>query len=63
MPGTSLLIALSSPQRRYLPVVGVLNANGSQCAGSLSAPEAMVRRRLRLRGDLLLAIKLHFILG
>jgi putative sterol carrier protein len=32
-------------------------------AGSLSAPEAMVRRRLKLHGDLLLAIKLHFILG
>jgi len=31
--------------------------------GSLSAPEAMVRRRVQLRGDLLLAIKLHFILG
>jgi putative sterol carrier protein len=31
--------------------------------GELSAPEAMVRRRVRLRGDLLLAIKLHFILG
>ena len=32
-------------------------------AGRLSAPEALVRRRVRLRGDLLLAIKLHFILG
>jgi len=31
--------------------------------GTLSAPEAMVRRRVHLRGDLLLAIKLHFILG
>jgi putative sterol carrier protein len=31
--------------------------------GSLSAPEAMLRRRVKLRGDLLLAIKLHFILG
>jgi putative sterol carrier protein len=31
--------------------------------GSLSAPEAVLRRRLKLRGDLLLAIKLHLILG
>lgn len=31
--------------------------------GTLSAPEAMIRRRLKLSGDLLLAIKLHFILG
>ena len=31
--------------------------------GALSAPEAVIRRRLKLRGDLLLAIKLHFILG
>ena len=31
--------------------------------GELSAPEAMVRRRVKLSGDLLLAIKLHFILG
>ncbi|HKJ25490.1 MAG TPA: SCP2 sterol-binding domain-containing protein [Myxococcota bacterium] len=31
--------------------------------GGLSAPEAMLRRRVKLRGDLLLAIKLHFILG
>lgn len=31
--------------------------------GSLSAPEALLRRRLKLRGDLLLAIKLHLILG
>lgn len=31
--------------------------------GDLSAPEALLRRRIRLRGDLLLAIKLHLILG
>jgi putative sterol carrier protein len=31
--------------------------------GELSAPEAMLRGRVRIRGDLLLAIKLHFILG
>lgn len=31
--------------------------------GALSAPEAMIRRRVKLQGDLLLAIKLHFILG
>ena len=31
--------------------------------GTLTAPEAVVRRRLRLRGNLLLAIKLHHILG
>ena len=31
--------------------------------GDLSAPEAVVRRRLRMRGNLLLAIKLHMILG
>jgi len=31
--------------------------------GELSAPEAMLRGRVRLKGDLLLAIKLHFILG
>jgi putative sterol carrier protein len=31
--------------------------------GSLSAPEALVRRRLRLSGNLALAIKLHVIIG
>ena len=31
--------------------------------GVLSAPEALLRRRVKLHGDLLLAIKLHFILG
>jgi putative sterol carrier protein len=31
--------------------------------GDLSAPEALLRRRIRLSGDLLLAIKLHLILG
>jgi putative sterol carrier protein len=31
--------------------------------GELSAPEALLRRRLRLSGDLLLALKLHIILG
>jgi len=31
--------------------------------GELSAPEALLRRRIRLKGDLLLAIKLHLILG
>lgn len=31
--------------------------------GDLSAPEAMLRRRLQLRGSFLLALKLHLILG
>ncbi len=31
--------------------------------GEMGAPEALVRRRVKLQGDLLLAIKLHFILG
>ena len=31
--------------------------------GDLSAPEALARRRLELTGDLLLALKLHLILG
>jgi len=31
--------------------------------GSLSAPEAFLRRRVRLEGNLLLAIKLHVIIG
>lgn len=31
--------------------------------GELSAPEAFLRRRVHLRGNLLLAVKLHFILG
>jgi putative sterol carrier protein len=31
--------------------------------GELSAPEALVRRRVKLTGDLLLALKLHLILG
>ncbi len=31
--------------------------------GEISAPEALVRRRVRLEGNLLLAIKLHLILG
>lgn len=31
--------------------------------GELSAPEAALRRRVHLRGNLLLAIKLHLILG
>ncbi|MEN8183485.1 MAG: SCP2 sterol-binding domain-containing protein [Myxococcota bacterium] len=32
-------------------------------SGSLSAPEAALRRKVRLQGNLLLAIKLHLILG
>lgn len=31
--------------------------------GSLSAPEALLRRRVKLDGNFLLAMKLHFILG
>ncbi len=31
--------------------------------GELSAPEALLRRRVSLHGNLLLAIKLHIILG
>ena len=31
--------------------------------GELSAPEAALRRRVRLSGDLVLALKLHLILG
>jgi len=31
--------------------------------GSLSAPEAFLRRRVQLAGDLRLAVKLHLILG
>jgi putative sterol carrier protein len=31
--------------------------------GELSAPEAFLRRRVHLRGNLLLAVKLHLILG
>jgi putative sterol carrier protein len=31
--------------------------------GDLSAPEAFLRRRVHLKGNLLLAVKLHFILG
>lgn len=31
--------------------------------GDLSAPEALLRRRLRLSGNLVLALKLHVILG
>jgi putative sterol carrier protein len=31
--------------------------------GELSAPEALLRRRLTVRGDLTLALKLHVILG
>jgi putative sterol carrier protein len=31
--------------------------------GDLSAPEAALRRRVKLEGDLLLALKLHLILG
>jgi putative sterol carrier protein len=32
-------------------------------SGELSAPEAALRRRVHLRGNLLLAIKMHLILG
>jgi len=32
-------------------------------AGTLSAPEALLRRRLHFHGNWLLAIKLHLILG
>ncbi len=32
-------------------------------SGELSAPEALLRRRLHLQGNLALAIKLHLILG
>jgi putative sterol carrier protein len=31
--------------------------------GELSAPEALLRRRLHMRGSFLLALKLHLILG
>ena len=31
--------------------------------GELSAPEALLRRRVKLHGDLLLGLKLHVILG
>jgi len=31
--------------------------------GSLSAPEAFLARRVRLQGNLMLAVKLHLILG
>lgn len=31
--------------------------------GDLSAPEAFLRRRVHLKGNLLLAVKLHLILG
>jgi putative sterol carrier protein len=31
--------------------------------GALSAPEAFLRRRVRLEGNLALALKLHFIIG
>ena len=31
--------------------------------GDLSAPEALLRRRVHLRGNLFLALKLHLILG
>jgi len=31
--------------------------------GALSAPEAFLRRRVRLEGDFLLGLKLHLILG
>ncbi len=31
--------------------------------GDISAPEAALRRRVRIRGDTLLALKLHLILG
>ncbi len=31
--------------------------------GDLSAPEALLRRRVKLHGDYLLALKLHLILG
>lgn len=32
-------------------------------AGELSAPEAFLRRRVKLEGNLALAVKLHFIIG
>jgi putative sterol carrier protein len=32
-------------------------------AGTLSAPEALLRRRVHLEGDYLLALKLHLIIG
>ena len=31
--------------------------------GDVSAPEAMVKRKLKLHGDFVLGLKLHFILG
>ena len=31
--------------------------------GELSAPEALLRRKVHLAGDMLLALKLHLILG
>ena len=31
--------------------------------GGLSAPEALLRRRVRIRGDFVLALKLHLLVG
>jgi putative sterol carrier protein len=31
--------------------------------GDLSAPEGLLRRRVRIQGDLILALKLHLIIG
>lgn len=31
--------------------------------GAISAPEALLRRKVRIQGDFLLALKLHLILG
>jgi len=31
--------------------------------GEISAPEALLRRRLKISGNLVLALKLHLILG
>jgi putative sterol carrier protein len=31
--------------------------------GGISAPEALLRRRVKIHGDFILALKLHFVLG
>lgn len=51
---------LADPQLRVRTDVATWRALNR---GELSAPEAFLRRRVHLKGNLLLAVKLHLILG
>ena len=65
-PDDPLTAACPDPERANLAHLCLrLDLETWKClnAGELSAPEAFLRRRVHLEGNLALAVKLHLILG